>query len=89
MGKHGIKIGHLNVNGLLSKFSQIELLLVECKFDVFAITETHLNSKIRDEEILIAGYSMENKIFKNKIFKIRLFTAWRGKIEKEKVEVVA
>ena len=50
IGKHGIKIGHLDVNGLLSKFSQIELLLVECKFDVFAITETHLNSKIRDEE---------------------------------------
>ena len=66
MGKHGMKIGHLNVNDLLSKFSQIELLLVECKFDVFAITETHLNSKIRDEEILIAGYSVERPDRKGK-----------------------
>eukprot|EP00112_Aurelia_sp_Birch-Aquarium-sp1_P021970 Seg604.7 transcript_id=Seg604.7/GoldUCD/mRNA.D3Y31 product="putative RNA-directed DNA polymerase from transposon X-element" pseudo=true protein_id=Seg604.7/GoldUCD/D3Y31 len=66
MGQHGIKIGHLNVNRLLSKLSQIELLLVECKFDIFAITETHLNSKIRDEEISITGYSMERQDRKGK-----------------------
>ena len=50
----------------LSFYRYIELLLVECKFDVYAITETHLNSKIRDEEILIAGYSMERQDRKGK-----------------------
>ena len=66
MGQNGIKIGHLNVNGLLYKLSQIELLLIECKFNVFAISETHLNSKIRNEEVLITGYSIDRHDRKGK-----------------------
>ena len=55
----GVKIAHLNVNGLLSKLPQIEILLLECNLDVLAITETHLSSKTEDHELAITNYEME------------------------------
>ena len=38
----GLKCGHINVNGLSNKLDEIVTLLSETKFDVLAITETHL-----------------------------------------------
>ena len=45
-----IKCGHLNVNGLFHKLEEVRLLLRETKFDIFAITETHLNEKDHDDD---------------------------------------
>ena len=59
IGNRGVKIAHINVNGLLSKLPQIELLLLECNLDVLAITETHLSSKTKDHEIAIINYDIE------------------------------
>eukprot|EP00112_Aurelia_sp_Birch-Aquarium-sp1_P020905 Seg55.4 transcript_id=Seg55.4/GoldUCD/mRNA.D3Y31 product="hypothetical protein" protein_id=Seg55.4/GoldUCD/D3Y31 len=59
IGNRGVKIAHLNVNGLLSKLPQIEILLLECNLDILAITETHLSSKTKDHEITIINYDIE------------------------------
>ena len=56
--KSGLKIGHLNVNGLKSKLPEVCLLLHTVNFDIFAITETHLSSSIPNEEINIDGYHL-------------------------------
>ena len=58
-GNRGVKIAHINVNGLLSKLPQIEIFLLECNLDVLAITETHLSSKTKDHEIAIINYDIE------------------------------
>ena len=47
-----LKCGHLNVNGLLHKLEEIRILLRGSKFDLFAITETHLNEDEHDDDDL-------------------------------------
>lgn len=54
----GLKIAHLNVNGLLSKILDIRALLSSIKFDILAITESHLNNNISNIDITIAGYKI-------------------------------
>ena len=41
----GLKVAHLNVNGLFHKLSEVKCLLEETKLDVLAVTETHLHEK--------------------------------------------
>lgn len=52
----GLKIGHINVNGLKSKLSELHTLLTETSLDILAITETKLANDTSDEEISIEGY---------------------------------
>ena len=59
VGNHGIKMAHLNVNGLMSKINQIRFLLEKASFDIFAITETHLKGEIEDKEIEIENYDVK------------------------------
>eukprot|EP00112_Aurelia_sp_Birch-Aquarium-sp1_P019753 Seg495.8 transcript_id=Seg495.8/GoldUCD/mRNA.D3Y31 product="hypothetical protein" protein_id=Seg495.8/GoldUCD/D3Y31 len=59
LGNHGIKMAHLNVNGLMSKINQIRFLLKNTNFDIFAITETHLKGEIEDKEIEIENYDVK------------------------------
>ena len=47
-----LKCGHLNVNGLFHKLEEVRILLRESKFDIFAITETHLNENYHDDDDL-------------------------------------
>ena len=56
--KTGLTIGHINVNGLRGKIAEIRYLLSEVKFDVIAITETHLSSDIENNEILVDDYNI-------------------------------
>ena len=42
--KRGVKCVHLNVNGLFCKLEELKLLLNDNKFDIFAITVTHLHN---------------------------------------------
>ena len=51
-----LKFGHINVNGLKGKLSEIHSLLVKTSLDILAITETKLANDITDEEISIEGY---------------------------------
>jgi len=52
----GLKISHINVNGLLHKLLDIKALIRSIKFDILAITESHLSEDISDDEIAITGY---------------------------------
>ena len=54
----GLKISHINVNGLLNKLVDIKALLFSINFDILAITESHLSENISDDEIAITGYSL-------------------------------
>ena len=57
----GLKVPHLNVNGLLNKMSEIRFLLQKTRFDILGLTETHLNNKIEDDQISVDGYKMVRK----------------------------
>ncbi len=54
----GLKIRHLNVNGLVAKMAEIQALLHRTKFDILCISETHLTKGIKDEMLKVEGYSM-------------------------------
>ena len=55
--KH-LKIADLNVRGLRKKVDELRILLKLCRFDVFGVTETLLNSEIIDGEIDIEDYNL-------------------------------
>ena len=61
LGMNGLKLAHINVNGLLNKPPGIKFLLLETKLDILVITETHLSPDIKDEQIQIAGFNMARK----------------------------
>ena len=48
-----IRVGHLNVKSLRNKVDEVKCLQLLCKFDVIAITESHLDNSISDSEIII------------------------------------
>ena len=52
----GLKLGHINVNGLKGKLSEIRMLLIETSLDILAVTETKLANDTTDEDIEIEGY---------------------------------
>lgn len=52
-----MKIAHINVNGLLNKLLDIKVLLSWLKLDILAITESHLNQNISNNEIAIGTWS--------------------------------
>ena len=54
--KH-LKIAHLNISGLRKKVDELRILLKLCRFDVFGVTETHLNNEIIHGEIDIEDYN--------------------------------
>ena len=56
----GLKMAHLNINGLLSKLDFIKIMLSESKFDIFAISESKLDASIHDNEIKIDGYDLSS-----------------------------
>ena len=55
----GLKTFHLNVNGLIKKLGNVNLLLTKTmrRIDIFGITETHLHENIRDAQLEVAGYT--------------------------------
>ena len=54
----GLKPAHLTINGLLGKIHEVKAILFSLKFDVLAITETHLHYRIRNGDIVIPGYKI-------------------------------
>ena len=61
LGDNNLKIGHLNINGLVNKLCEVQHLLYLVKFDLLGITETHLNSSVSDDWIRISGYNFARK----------------------------
>ena len=56
--KRGLKIAHLNTNGLLSKLDFLKIMMHKYKFDVLCISESKLDTNILDSEIKIDGYEL-------------------------------
>lgn len=50
-----VRLAHLNVCSLRNKIEEVRCLQLLCKFEILAITETHLNKNIPDTEIDIPG----------------------------------
>ena len=57
----GLKVAHINVNGLFYKLHEIKLLLQETRLDGLAITETHLHKHIENDQLEIEGYGIARK----------------------------
>jgi hypothetical protein len=54
----GIKIGHININGLVSKREQLRLILTESKLDILCLNETKIDENIKDVDIAMPGFSI-------------------------------
>ena len=54
----GFKIGHLNIQSLRNKVDLLKAFFINCKFDIFSLSETWLNGNIEDNEILIDGFKI-------------------------------
>ena len=58
MGNKNLKIGHLNVNGLVNKPPEVQLLLEVVDFVILGITETHLSESVSDNWVRIPGFHL-------------------------------
>ena len=52
----GLKVAHINVNGLLNKIHEIQILLHSVKLDILVISKTHLHVDIKNEQIMVDYY---------------------------------
>ena len=50
-----IRVAHLNVRSLRNKLDEIKCLQLLCRFEIIAITESHLDNSIADSELKIEG----------------------------------
>ena len=57
----GMKMAHLNIQGLSSSFDSLRLCMAEQAFDVLGITESNLKSNSSDAQFELHGYGMERK----------------------------
>ena len=58
INKPGLKIGCLNVRGLLGKIDELRDLLRLTKFDIMCLCETFIDCNVADDEISIQDYSV-------------------------------
>ena len=56
--KSGLKMLHLNINGVLSELDYVRLLAEKVGFDILSLNETTIDAEIGDEDIHINGYSV-------------------------------
>ena len=57
--KKGLKMASLIVNGLLSKIDEIRQLAKNEKIDIFAINETKINDKVKDQLVDIDEFDLK------------------------------
>lgn len=58
---HDIHIAHLNICSIQNKMDELKVLLQVCPFDIFAITESHLDRSVSNDEIEITNYTCLRK----------------------------
>ena len=61
LGNKNLKVGHINVNGIINKLNEVHVLLNEVKWDILGITETHLTASTPDNLLRIPGYDFVRK----------------------------
>ena len=59
ISKPGLKIGCLNIIGVMGKIDEIRAILKSCQFDVFCRCETSIDLNVCNDEIDIHGYSID------------------------------
>ena len=57
-GSKNLSIAHLNIRSLRNKVDEVRLLLRVCKFDILAITETHLDKGISNRQLQVDNYKI-------------------------------
>ena len=55
--KSYVHFAHININGLLKKLEQVQLLLKETQINVLAVSETQFSNIVSDTELTIPDYS--------------------------------
>ena len=53
-----LKVAHLNICSLRNKIDELRCLQLLCKFEVLAITETHLDKTVSDTALNIDGMKL-------------------------------
>ena len=59
--KSYVHFAHININGLLKKLEQVQLLLKETQINVLAVSETQFSNIVSDTELTISDYSFVRK----------------------------
>ncbi|PIK46418.1 hypothetical protein BSL78_16704 [Apostichopus japonicus] len=57
----GLKICHLNIQGIRSSYDTLKLSMASKPFDVITLSETNLNDSVPDESITLPGFTCERK----------------------------
>eukprot|EP00794_Sanderia_malayensis_P020942 gene20942-22995_t len=57
----GLKMLHININGLLGKLDFVKIIAERTKFDVLSVNETKIAEDIEDEDISLQGYKVFRK----------------------------
>ena len=57
-GKNVLNTAHINIRSLKNKVDEIKMLLHICRFDILAITETHLDKKMSNRQLEIENYKL-------------------------------
>ena len=53
-----LSVAHINIRSLRNKVEEVKVLLHVCRFDILAITETHLDRKISNSQLEIDNYKI-------------------------------
>ena len=61
IGKSKLSCLYLNARSIVNKHNELEMYVLEEKFDIVCITETWMNSSILDSEMSISGYTLHRK----------------------------
>jgi exonuclease III len=58
LGSKGLKMAHLNVNGIRSKLDQVRLLVSESGLDLLCLNETKIDESVSDADISIPNFDI-------------------------------
>ena len=58
-------IGNLNINSVANKLDELKILF-QGKLDVSVVTETKLNSRFQNNQLIIDGFHQPYRLDKNK-----------------------
>ena len=53
-----LSVAHINIRSLRNKVEEVKVLLHVCRFDILAITETHLDRKTSNSQLEIDNYKI-------------------------------
>lgn len=56
-----VELAHINIRSLVPKFNSLKNFIVDNKFDIFALSETWLNSSISNVSVDIDNYNLIRK----------------------------